>query len=322
MDEMGGGSKDRRGGPGKADGPGWSDVVPGGAEARKAVPGEAPALMLVHGWIGSSALWDLMLPLLSGRYRVLAPDLPGHGGAEIPPGFSFTLDDLSAFLARVAEEAGVESFTLVGHSMGGMIALHHAFLHPETVERLVLMDTPHRSRSLPWPARLPLLDAALSLVSRYWREPTFARLIRSSVRHPEKLPPPFLREAAARASRIDRGALLETTRMVRGFDLSAEARDVAVPTLVIHGDRDRSVKPSESRRLCGLLRNAELRVVPDCGHCPNYEYPELVVEMIEGWRRSTPGPPSSPSSPCRGSRIPAGSSGEAASPLPGWPSAS
>lgn len=319
---MGGGRRDPHGCPGKAEGPGRPGIAPGGAEARKAVAGEAPALMLVHGWIGSSALWDLMLPLLSGRYRVVAPDLPGHGGAEIPPGFSFTLDDLSAFLARVAEEAGVESFTLVGHSMGGMIALHHAFLHPETVERLVLMDTPHRSRSLTWPAKLPLLDGALRLVSRYWREPTFALLIRSSVRHPEKLPPDFLREAAARASRIDRRALLETTRMVRGFDLTAEARDVAAPTLIIHGDRDRSVKPSESRRLCGLLRNAELRVVQDCGHCPNYEYPELVVEMMEGWRRSAPWPSPSPSSPGRGSRTPAGSSGEAASPPPGWPSAS
>ncbi len=241
------------------------------------------AIVLVHGWIGSSALWDLLLPLLSPGRRVLAPDLPGHGGAGIPPGFAFTLDGFAGFIRQLALAEGIGSMVLVGHSMGGMIALHYARQYPEEVARLVLIDTPHRSRSLAWPNRLPFLEAATFLASPFWREPTFARFIRSSVRHPESLPEDFLRRAAARASLVDRRALLATTHLVRHFDLSREAGEVVAPTMLIHGEHDRSVKLSEARRLCALLRNAVFRLIPDCGHCPIYEYPELVVDLIEEW---------------------------------------
>ncbi|MDI6831411.1 MAG: alpha/beta hydrolase [Actinomycetota bacterium] len=253
-----------------------------GAYSRNS-SGERAALMLVHGWIGSSALWDLMLPLLSPAYLVLAPDLPGHGGAETPPDFSFTLDGFSSFIEEAARAAGASSLILVGHSMGGAIALHHAFRHPESVRRLVLMDTPYRSRSLAWPNRLPFLEAALRAVSPFWGERTYARFIKSSVCKPERLPEEFLRRAAARAFLVDRRALIATTYLVRHLDLSREAAGVKMPVLVIHGEQDRSVKASEARRLCGLLRDADLRLVPDCGHCPNYEYPELVVRMLEEW---------------------------------------
>ncbi|MGQ9757121.1 MAG: alpha/beta fold hydrolase [Actinomycetota bacterium] len=263
-------------------------IVLDGARIFYTDEGRGEALILVHGWIGSGALWDLMVPELARDFRVVAPDLPGHGDSGIPGGFSFLLEGFSRFLEELREALDLPRFTLVGHSMGGCIALHYAARYPQRVPALVLIDTPSLSRSISWLARLPLLEWALGLVHRFWGPKMVAFSIRSSVRHPERLPSEWLRAAVVRACGLERRAFLETTRMLRHLDLEDELGRVDAPALLIHGEEDRSVKLPEAERLREALPRARLRVIPDCGHCPNYEYPGEVCGMIREFLASPP----------------------------------
>jgi len=255
-------------------------IVLDGATISYVDEGRGDALVLLHGWIGSGALWDLMIPELARDFRVVAPDLPGHGGSGVPAAFSFDLEGFSRFLEELREALDIPHFIPVGHSMGGSIALHYAARYPHRVSALVLIDTPARTRSISWPARLPVLEWALGLVHRFWGPRIVAAAIRSTVRHPERLPSEWLRNAVARACSLDRRAFLETTRMLRHLDLGDELERVRAPALLIHGEEDRSVRLSEAERLRDSLPGARLRVIPDCGHCPNYEYPGEVCGMI------------------------------------------
>ncbi len=262
------------------------EMIMGGAGINYEDVGSGDAVLLVHGWIGSGALWDLMLPGLAGAFRVVVPDLPGHGDSGIPRGFSFDLGGFSDFLDTVREELSLSRIGLVGHSMGGSIALFYAANHPEVVKGLVLMDAPASTRALTWPARLPFLERALAVLHYFWSPGIVSRMIKSSVRHPERLPGEWLARAGEQASKLKRQALLETTRLVRHLDLDREASGVLVPTLVMHGDRDGSVKLSEAYRLRDMIVDAKLRVMSDCGHCPNYEYPDeasaAVLDFLAG----------------------------------------
>jgi pimeloyl-ACP methyl ester carboxylesterase len=128
--------------------------------------------------------------------------------------------------------------------------------------------------------RLPFLEQLLKPYSLLWRKSTYANKIKNSVQHPDRLPPDWLDRAATQASKLKREALLGTTHLVRNLDLSEEISAIEVPVLLLHGDNDKSVKLAEAHRLRDAFADARLHVVPDCGHCPNYEYPELVDELI------------------------------------------
>lgn len=144
-----------------------SYVVLDGAKIVYIDEGRGDALVLVHGWIGSGILWDLMVPELARDFRVVAPDLPGHGDSGIPDGFSFDLQGFFRFLEEMREAHDLPRFTLVGHSIGGNIALNYAARYPSWVSALVLIDTPAHTRSISWSARLPVLEWALGLVHRF-----------------------------------------------------------------------------------------------------------------------------------------------------------
>lgn len=116
-------------------------------------------LLLVHGWAGNIWNWLSVFEPLSREYRVIALDLPGHGKSGCPAGFPFTMPAYADFLARFLDELRVSRVTLVGSSMGGAIAAWTAILHPERVERLVLVDAAGTS------LQNPMMKAAGYLVS-------------------------------------------------------------------------------------------------------------------------------------------------------------
>ena len=255
-------------------------LILGGASISYGDTGSGDAVLLVHGWIGSGALWDLMVPGLSETFRVIVPDLPGHADSGIPAGFAFDLEAFSRFIEDMRLALDLPRLSLVGHSLGGCICLHYATRYPEGVRRLVLIDTLTRRETLTWPAKLPFIELFLGFLYLFWGPRVIAPMIKGSVRHPEALPPAFLDRATAQASKLAREALLKTTHQIRKRGLGLDLGKVAIPVLVIHGDSDRSVRPAEAYYLRDTLRDARLRLVPDCGHCPNYEYPDLVNGLI------------------------------------------
>ncbi|TMB21580.1 MAG: alpha/beta fold hydrolase, partial [Deltaproteobacteria bacterium] len=102
--------------------------------------GSGPVLLLIHGIAGSSATWDDVLPWLAERYCVVAPDLLGHGGSAKPRG-DYSLGAYASGLRDLLGALGHERASVVGHSLGGGVAMQFAYQFPERCERLVLVSS-------------------------------------------------------------------------------------------------------------------------------------------------------------------------------------
>src|SRR5690242_2065270 len=100
--------------------------------------GRGPALLLIHGMAGSSATWQAIIPQLSKKYRVIAPDLLGHGESAKPRG-DYSLGAFAVWLRDLLDELGVRRATVIGQSLGGGIAMQFAYQHRDYCERLVLI---------------------------------------------------------------------------------------------------------------------------------------------------------------------------------------
>ena len=102
--------------------------------------GSGEALLLLHGMAGSSETWRAVIPQLSRRYRVVAPDLIGHGQSAKPRG-DYSLGAFAVWLRDLLDELGVTRATIVGHSLGGGVAMQFVYQHPDYCQRLILISS-------------------------------------------------------------------------------------------------------------------------------------------------------------------------------------
>jgi pimeloyl-ACP methyl ester carboxylesterase len=203
-----------------------------------------PPLVMLHGLASSPRCWQRTLPAVEHCHRVLLVGL--FAGATR----RFGLEDSARELVEALAAQGVGPAAMVGHSMGGLVALHVAALAPEQVDSLVLVDVPAI------PIRRRRLGQALAVA-------------RSSVR----------REASALGLvlgcvlRTSPMALIAATRATAAADLERQAVDAAVPTLLVWGARDGIVPLQIGERLASGMPSARLVVIPAAGHQPMWEAP-------------------------------------------------
>jgi 3-oxoadipate enol-lactonase len=254
-----------------------------GAAIRFFVGGAGPPLLLVHGFGGAAWNFDELAPLLPGR-RLLIPDLPGHGGSAPLPapslaGFADVLADLVA-----AESAGPAD--VLGHSLGGVVALRLAVRRPELVRRLILA-APAGISSATRSAELTIALVGLiqpgRLAGRRADRIARSRRLRRLVFGPfEVSNPDVLSERAVHG--FLRGPTMHTDALGAGLALSADdpRRDldrVRCPTLVLWGARDRQVPIEDGYEYARRLR-APIRAIADCGHLLIGERPELCARAV------------------------------------------
>jgi pimeloyl-ACP methyl ester carboxylesterase len=260
--------------------------------------GTAPVLWLIHGIGDSSRTWEEVLPLLGDGYTVVAPDLLGHGASDKPRadysigGFANGMRDLQVVL-------GVERATVVGHSLGGGVALQFAYQYPERVERLILVASGGLGAEVHpilRAAALPGASAAIALsVRRVMRVPalTTAKVI-SRV---GLLDPADVEEIGhvweALGDRSTRHAFLRTLRSVidvRGQAVTSRDRlylTAAIPTLLIWGARDPILPVGHARVAADALPGARLEVVARAGHLPHRSCPQGFADSLLGFVAST-----------------------------------
>jgi 3-oxoadipate enol-lactonase len=261
-----------------------TDLLPGftervyefrGARIRFFAGGEGPPLLLVHGFGGSAWNFAELAPLLEGR-RLIVPDLPGHGGSAPLPATP-TLRGYADALVPLLEGPT----DVLGHSLGGVVALRLAERHPELVRRLVLAAAAGISTST---RRAEVTIAFLGLVQpgriagRRVDRIAASRRLRRAVFGPfEVSNPDLLTERAVHG--FLRGPLLHTDAIAAGRALVADdpRRDlerVTCPVLLLWGARDRQVPLEDGFEYARRLR-APLRVIADCGHLLIGERPEV-----------------------------------------------
>ena len=261
---------------------------------KEAGSGE-PLILLLHGFSASTFSWrEVMQPLAAAFGTVVAYDRPGFGLTERPlgdalkswPGANpYGPDAQADQVAALIKALGFEKAILVGQSAGGTIAMHAYLRHPERVQGIVFVD-PAIYRGGGAPARLrpllemPLLDRLGPLVSRSLAAQG-DRLIKQAWHDPAKVTPEVLAgyRKPLQVENWDR-ALWEFTLAGRDLKLGERVKDVKVSTLVITGDDDRIVPTADSIRLASELPNAELVVIPNCGHLPQEECPGPFLEAV------------------------------------------
>lgn len=234
-----------------------------------APPGAAgPPLVLVHGAGGTSRHWPEELRALPGR-RVVALDLPGHGGSPGP-----SLRSIGTYATRVVEALdalGIASAVVAGHSMGGAIALTIALEAPPRVAGLVLVGTGARLRVSPALLQATADPVALTAAAGMMADHAFGALAGPELR--EEL----ARDLLATAPGVAHGDFSACDV----FDAMARLGAVRAPTLVVCGAEDRLTPPKYSEFLRDRIPGARLELVPGAGHMVMREAPELVVGAIE-----------------------------------------
>jgi abhydrolase domain-containing protein 6 len=258
----------------------YSDTgVPEGSPDGEEAP---PTILFVHGYCGAAANFLPLFPFLAPSARCVAVDLPGCGGSA-KPGLDYDIPFFVGFLESFRRGLGLESFVLVGHSMGGQIAVHYTERYPETVQKLVLVAPDGLAgEEGGWRVitRLdPLIEAGLALTNR-----SFVTIaLRTIIFHDPTLVNPDLVDCFAGVLLTPEGA--HATALITHGIIGRDPVDEVLPhiaheTLIIWGERDRLLSPRWAPRYIELLPQAELRIVPECGHAPMLEKPEQTARLI------------------------------------------
>lgn len=254
--------------------------------------GAGPAVLFVHGLMSSSATWTDQFERLAADHRVIAPDLFGHGTSAKPAG-DYSLGAHAATLRDLLDAVAVPSVTVVGHSLGGGIALQFAYLFPDRLAGLVLVSSGGLGRELNpllRAATLPGSELVLPLVASNWLHGVGDTALRwwSKVGLPSISPSSDegWRGLASLADGDTRRAFLATSRSVidvRGQTVSAANRLPGMasrPTMLIWGERDRIVPATHVEAAKGELPTSRVEMFQRSGHFPHLDEPDRFARVL------------------------------------------
>ena len=269
-----------------------------GRRAIYRIAGEGPPVVLVHGMLNSSSHWQEVALDLAAEHTVIAPDLIGHGDSAAPRG-DYSLGAHAASIRDVLSALGIERATIVGHSLGGGVAMQFFYQFPARVQRLVLVSSGglgHEVSPMLRTAALPGMSAALSLATHprllgaIWG--VGARMRGAGVRQGAYV------QAVARALRPlerpqAREAFLQTLRAVidvRGQRVSATDRLYlleSMPTMIVWGERDNTIPIEHGRSAHEAIPGSRFRTLPRAAHFPHLEEPQALAAVLREFLEET-----------------------------------
>ena len=260
--------------------------------------GEGPPIVLVHGITSSSRTWRAVFDGLAERYTVIAPDLLGHGRSAKPRG-DYSLGAYASGVRDLLAVLGIPKVTVVGHSLGGGIAMQFAYQFPDRLDRLVLVDSGGLGQEVNVVLRAATLPGA-ELVLPFMFGPVTRSVGRTAGRVLGRLGMRADANVRGIAEGLDsladaaaRRAFVHTARSVidpRGQRVDARDRlylSAGVPTLLIWGDRDRIIPLRHGEEAHELMPHSRLEVFAGAGHFPFNDDPERFVAVLSEFMDST-----------------------------------
>lgn len=254
--------------------------------------GDGPRhFLLLHGFALNVYTWDETFDYFASQGRAVAYDRIPFGLSErpLPPDWQtqnpYTREATVELAIALLDELGIDQAIVVGNSAGGLLAMQLALEHPERVAGLILAAPAVLSGN----GSPPLAQALSNTPQLRQIGPLFARLI-GQVEFAGDLTE-LQKEQAAIGTQVENWdvALWEFTTVTNQLNLSDQFDQITQPTLVITGDADNFVPTEESIQLAGELPNAELAVLPNCGHIPQQECETAFLQAVEDWLATLPG---------------------------------
>ena len=249
-------------------------------------------LLLVHGFTGAKEdFTDHLDPLADMGWHAVAPDQRGHGASSQPSDeAAYTFEAFAADLIGLLDALGWHRCVALGHSMGGMIVQTAILQHPDRFDGLVLMDTSHKGLR----ADPELIELGVALARTEGLAAVMAaqdglgpdqplgtgphqRLLETREGYKEFGARKMLASSAAMYA-----AMLQTITAATSIDRLADLPRIGVPTLVLVGEEDAPFR-KPSQRMADAIPGAELVVLPDGGHSPQFESPELWWKALSGF---------------------------------------
>jgi pimeloyl-ACP methyl ester carboxylesterase len=258
----------------------------GAEEANSGQP-----IVFVHGLSGSWPNWLEQLPVLAERHRVIALDLPGFGHSPMPaeeisiPGYARLLD-------RILQQLRIDAAVVVGNSMGGFIGAELAIAFPRRVERLVLVSAaglsthahPGATRAVPSMRRLEriLAPSGAWVASRSDAVARHPRLREAAlsvvVRYPSRLPAALVAEQIRGAGKP---GFIQALQATLDYDVRERLPEIACPTLVVWGDRDRLITVRDADVFAQMIPDSRKVIFHDTGHMAMLERPAAFNALLE-----------------------------------------
>jgi pimeloyl-ACP methyl ester carboxylesterase len=241
---------------------------------RYNVAGGGPAVVLVHGWLSSSRLWEQLAGRLAQRFTVYTLDLSGFGESDKPLA-GYGVRNGSRLLYAFCAHFGLTRANIIGHDLGGAMAVKLAADHPDMVGRLVIVSSPADEDqidvpTLLWLATLPVVGPLFYALGRAAR-PVRRLWMRPFVADPDDLTDEVIDDAGRSTPAAVSKTLSIGRREISRGRLARQARIIKIPLLVVAGEEDQIVDPQSVGMWAGGVDRAEISLIDECGHLPMIE---------------------------------------------------
>ncbi len=270
--------------------------------------GSGPVVLFIHGILGSQRQWAHLVDMMDDDHRVLVPDLFGHGESAKPLG-DYSLSAHAAAMRDLLDHLGIERVTLVGHSLGGGIAMQFFYLFPERVERLVLVASGGLGREVNLVLRSATLPGAAQVLSVLASAPVLSRveaLGRGAAKvgwRPGADIGAIWRGFSSLGDRESRRAFLATTRAVidiGGQSISAHDHlegSLPLPTLIVWGTKDRMIPASHALSVEQAIPDCRVELFEGAGHFPHLDDPDRFARVLREFIDAEIPPAEQPTTP-------------------------
>ncbi len=270
------------------------------------VDADATRAVYVHGMGGSSTNWTDLMYLLAPTFPGIALDLPGYGFSDPTPDGKYGVGRNAKSVVELIRREGGKPVHLFGNSLGGITAVAVAARHPELVKSLTLISPAMLTRPVMVKAHAPKalkilgakrkadkigVDAfaqaqAREVMALCYADPNRIPKQRREdmvVEVKRRMALPYSADIAAASAR----ALFDAAAADKGKSSWRLARQITAPTFAIYGTEDQLVPVELAPKAASTIRNGQVTILPDCGHCAQMEHPRLTAQMFLQWLATT-----------------------------------
>ncbi|MGB5505217.1 MAG: alpha/beta hydrolase [Sulfurovum sp.] len=241
-------------------------------------------LVLLHGFGGNKDTWNWVVPAWNDKYHVVVIDMPGHGDSVSKKTLSYTMTDQAERLNQFLEAKKIKTFYLFGHSMGGAIAVHYALNHREKVNALILIDSM---------GMVQTKSDGVKLVEKSDKNPLYDVCTKERIEtllNYSMYKPPYIPDIIKSALLEEKCARRDLEKvmyedMYTDVNLSAVAKNISMPTLILWGEKDRMTHVDDASLFHETIKGSKLVILKEVGHVPILEEPEQTADEVDTFIR-------------------------------------